>query len=121
MTVYSGCFKKRDDVANEFDIELPATIHIIFAHYSAYDNADEGDYEMWARVIYFDHTDRQLYEVHGSHCSCYGLEGQWEPKQVTARDILSDIAKTQTYSGSVDETIRQRLIAALRQYAPPTA
>ena len=24
-----------------------------------------------------------LYEVNGSHCSCYGLEGQWEPSITT--------------------------------------
>jgi hypothetical protein len=27
--------------------------------------------------------DGKLYEVHGSHCSCYGLEGQWEPEETT--------------------------------------
>jgi hypothetical protein len=24
----------------------------------------------------------KLYEAHGSHCSCYGFEGQWEPEEV---------------------------------------
>lgn len=24
----------------------------------------------------------RLYEVNGSHCSCYGFEGQWEPEEV---------------------------------------
>ena len=24
----------------------------------------------------------KLYEVHGSHCSWYGLEEQWEPEEV---------------------------------------
>lgn len=27
--------------------------------------------------------DGKLYEVNGSHCSCYGLEGQWEPEETT--------------------------------------
>lgn len=26
--------------------------------------------------------DGVLYENHGSHCSCYGFEGQWEPEEV---------------------------------------
>lgn len=25
----------------------------------------------------------KLYEVNGSYCSCMGLEGQWEPEEVT--------------------------------------
>ena len=24
--------------------------------------------------------DEKFYEVTGSHCSCYGLEGQWDPE-----------------------------------------
>ena len=27
--------------------------------------------------------DGKLYEVNGGHCSCYGLEGQWEPEETT--------------------------------------
>lgn len=26
-----------------------------------------------------DRASKALYEVSGSHCSCYGFEGQWEP------------------------------------------
>lgn len=26
---------------------------------------------------------RKLYEVNGGHCSCYGLEGQWEPEETS--------------------------------------
>lgn len=25
----------------------------------------------------------KLFEVNGSHCSCHGLEGQWEPEETT--------------------------------------
>lgn len=27
--------------------------------------------------------DGKLYEVSGSHCSCYGLEGQWDPGETS--------------------------------------
>ena len=27
--------------------------------------------------------DGKLYEVHASHCSCYGLEGQWRPDETS--------------------------------------
>ncbi|WLR94081.1 hypothetical protein [Shinella zoogloeoides] len=39
------------------------------------------DYSGSAAVIY-QAADGLLYEVHGGHCSCYGLEGQWEPEEV---------------------------------------
>lgn len=32
--------------------------------------------------------DGKLYEVNGGHCSCYGLEGQWEPEETTVEAIL---------------------------------
>lgn len=28
--------------------------------------------------------DGKLYEVNGSHCSCFGLENQWEPEETDA-------------------------------------
>lgn len=28
-------------------------------------------------------VDGKLYEVHGSHCSCHGLEDQFEPEETT--------------------------------------
>lgn len=31
----------------------------------------------------------KLYENHGSHCSCYGFEGQWEPEETTRASLLA--------------------------------
>ena len=39
------------------------------------------DYEGDAMVI-FEHKDK-LFTVEGGHCSCYGLEGQWNPDEIT--------------------------------------
>lgn len=30
----------------------------------------------------------ELFEVNGGHCSCNGLEGQWEPKPATKKELL---------------------------------
>lgn len=38
-------------------------------------------YEGKSLVIY--RRDGKLYEVNGSHCSCYGLEDQWVPEETT--------------------------------------
>ena len=29
----------------------------------------------------------KLYEVNGGHCSCYGLEGQWDPEETTVAEL----------------------------------
>jgi hypothetical protein len=49
--------------------------HIIYAAY------DHECYEGSAMVLF--QKDGTLYEVSGSHCSCYGLEGKWQPEPVT--------------------------------------
>ena len=33
--------------------------------------------------------DGKLYETHGSHCSCYGFEGQFEPEETTVEYLQS--------------------------------
>lgn len=49
---------------------------IIFADYT---------YECWTgdSHVVFIGKDGKMYEVHGCHCSCYGLEDQWEPEEAT--------------------------------------
>jgi len=49
-------------------------VDVLLASYS-YENY-EGD----AFVLFRDIRDGKLYEVHGGHCSCYGLEDQWDPE-----------------------------------------
>lgn len=89
---YFGGFSDRDSVAREFEIgsgsrwdrdnpfapaeDFPTDEEILFAAYGL-----EEAYSGSALVIY--ERDGELYEVHGSHCSCYGLEGQWEPEETT--------------------------------------
>lgn len=50
-------------------------INILFASYG------EDNYSGNAFVLF--EKDGKLYEVNGSHCSCYGLEGQFEPEETT--------------------------------------
>jgi hypothetical protein len=35
----------------------------------------------------------KLYEVNGGHCSCYGLEGQWQPQEVTKAELIHRLDK----------------------------
>lgn len=49
------------------------------------------DYNGDAYVLF--ERDGKLWEVHGSHCSCYGLEEQWEPEQTDEASIRHRFTK----------------------------
>lgn len=42
-------------------------------------------YEGEAFVLF--EKNGKLYEVYGSHCSCYGLEDQWKPAKISAEEL----------------------------------
>ena len=60
-------------------LEKWKNINILFASYEC------GSYDGDAFVLF--EREGKLYEVNASHCSCYGLEGQFEPG-VTTLDAL---------------------------------
>ncbi len=69
-------------------------------------------YEGQAEVIY--EKDGELFEVSGSHCSCYGLENQWEPMRIVVgalrmrpqwRELASDlIDEIEAYMGKIQSS-----------------
>jgi hypothetical protein len=104
--VYVGDWAGLDDLTDEFfragarglsyiyvsdeeaAIELSSAmegVQILFAHYEAADYS--GDC-----FVLFEKAGR-LYEVNGSHCSCHGLEGQWEPEETSAEAIRHRITE----------------------------
>jgi hypothetical protein len=78
---YEGCFDKWDEVVSNFGGTCPAREpRFVFAAY------EQPSYEGYATVI--TSTNGKSFEVtEGSHCSCYGLEGQWEPTKHTAAEL----------------------------------
>lgn len=76
-------FSNAEDVFSTFEVGDANIegIEFIFAEYAG------GSYEGEALVIYTQ--DGKLYEVNGSHCSCYGLEGQWKPEETLAIALMS--------------------------------
>lgn len=78
---YFGGFSERKDLSSfiGYDATLPDDFptddEILFAAYG-------GDsYDGCAFVLF--QRGGTLFEVNGSHCSCYGLEGQWCPEITT--------------------------------------
>lgn len=72
-----GWIKAKERIDNKMkDYE---EVNILFASYTyvCYDGS--------AFVLF--EKDGKLYEVNGSHCSCYGLEGQWEPEETSLESI----------------------------------
>ena len=79
--VFLGNWGGISDVARDFqcdETELEGSDFII-AGYSY------EDYSGSAYVLF--EKDGKVYEVSGGHCSCDGLEGQWEPYEMTAEAI----------------------------------
>lgn len=86
---YFGDWTSRNDVMRAFDRgdarwdskvkpdvpNFPAAQEILLAYYEV------DGYEGTAFVLY--QQGNRLYEVNASHCSCHGLEGQWEPEATT--------------------------------------
>lgn len=60
-------------------IENYKSINILFASYG------NANYSGDAWVLY--EQNGKLYEVNGSHCSCYGLEGQWQGEEVLLKEL----------------------------------
>ena len=46
-----------------------------------------GSYDGEAFVLFS--RGGKLFEVNASHCSCYGLEGQWEPEETSVAALMS--------------------------------
>ena len=70
-------------IADEFHISLEQleNKHFVYSYYS---------YESYSGDAYllFIENDK-LYEVDAGHCSCYGLEGQFNPEEVVI-EVLYD-------------------------------
>lgn len=66
-------------------IERHKNDNILFASYG-YENYSGDAWVLFER-------DGKLYEVNGQHCSCFGLEGQWEPEEVYLPELKNRLMK----------------------------
>ena len=68
------------------------------------------DYDGSAFVLF--ERDDVLYEVNGGHCSCYGLEDQWEPEETSVealRKRMNDGNLGSGYGGNFADDLRKIL------------
>jgi len=72
-------------------------------------------YEGYAFVLF--ERDGKLYEVNGGHCSCFGLEGQWEPEETTVEAIQHRINRGNLGKGDYQENpFAEELQKVLAEY-----
>jgi hypothetical protein len=89
MNTFLQHFTTIHDIERAYACQVPGNAEILLAWYGS------GDYAGSSCVLY--RLGRTLYEVNGSHCSCNGVEGQWEPEETTTTAL-----KMRTFSGGYE-------------------
>ena len=79
--MYYGEFDNWEDVAGNFGIDETSNDKVVL--FAAY---DVDGYDGSATVVFV--RNGTFYIVEGGHCSCYGLEGQWEPDEMPLEGLL---------------------------------
>jgi len=77
--IYLHNWSNREGVEKDFQTTLKPTQKILLASYGY------GSYCGDAFVLFQEGNN--LYEVNGSHCSCFGLEGQWDPEKTSVKSL----------------------------------
>lgn len=92
MNKYIG-FTSKKDISELFDVctEFLDKYKILFAGYY------NEDYSGIALVILKEKSTNNLYQVFGSHCSCNGLEGQFELEETNIKHIKKLLKEGYTY------------------------
>jgi hypothetical protein len=94
--VYLNDWSDKQTLAIQFDSPIIESKNILFASYGC------ECYEGNAFVLFEE--DGKLFEVNGGHCSCYGLEGQFEPEETHLEALKYRLEKgtlgTNSYSGN---------------------
>ena len=112
--VYQGSFDSWADVCREFEEVIDLPDEVLLAVY------DSHLYEGYADVIY--RQGDRYYWVHGSHCSCYGLEDQWSPEEYSAEQLVDALRRGDHFYWSEDSaSLRDAVIDRVLARSPYVA
>lgn len=83
--------KTQDEIFDDFQLEQDKRtgIKILFASYGY------ANYSGDAFLIFT--KDGKLFEVNGSHCSCNGLEHDWEPEETSINAIVIRLIRVEYF------------------------
>lgn len=101
--MYYGMFDNWDNVISKFNAEKE-DLNGIVPLFAAYDCAD---YDGQAFVLYVQKG--KFWIVSASHCSCYGLENQWDPEEMPYK-ALKHLAEEGNY---VIKPYKEEFMAAI--------
>lgn len=118
--IYQGDFSSWRDVALEFGGKVygseseqkavlaanPEPEEVLVAAY------ETGDYSGTAVVVY--RNGETYYSVYGSHCSCYGLEDQFEPDTHTTQEALAYWERMAADGYGIQKTLASGIIDAIK-------
>lgn len=117
-SAFFGKWSDFDGMWGEFreygkSVPLPPAIDVLWASY------EYVGYEGEAWVIFEDGD--KLYEVHGSHCNCNGLDGQWEPEETSwefvAKELKTELFESERWRVHSPEAM-ERLAALVSAHVP---
>jgi len=93
----------------EFEYDADSTL-LNYEIIIAYESVGDWGCDSSSFFLMRNKLDGKFYEVHGSHCSCYGFEGQFEPQESSYDYLMSD--NFSFYCGGYDdnETLNQSMV-----------
>lgn len=91
MNIYQDLFATWADVQKEYDMKEkePDEVLVAFYGYESYSGSSVVMYR----------NGESYFIVEGSHCSCYGLEGQWNPEEYNSKELFLKILEKRSFYG----------------------
>jgi|GEM_PF-2197277 hypothetical protein len=93
----------REHLINEYTVD--SAILYEYDILIAYESVGSWGCDSSSFFLLRNRRTQALYEIHGSHCSCHGFEGQFKPEKTTLKYLNSD--KFYFYCGGYDEDDEQ--------------
>ncbi len=94
------------DIQSAFRMEEREPEEVLIARYTC------DGYDGNATVLYRNGAD--YHYVRGSHCSCFGLEGQWDPEVYSLETLIAALERSDGCSYSFCGEEGQTLLPMLR-------
>lgn len=86
MEKYNDLFSSDEDIENQFQLDsgylVANDLETLYAEYNY------EDYSGSAFLLFKNTKTNVLYEVNGGHCSCFGLEGQFQLEETNFEALV---------------------------------
>ena len=105
----------KDYIAEEYETARKALDN--FSFLIAYESVGSWGCDSASYFLIREKTTGALFDVRGSHCSCYGFEGQWEPEaiELAALKARAKQGETRMFTGGYDEDAEKNQ-KAIKEY-----